>query len=260
MVSIITVCFNSESTIKDTINSVLNQTYPNIEYILIDGDSNDKTLSIIKSYEQKFNDKKIRYKWISEPDIGIYDAMNKGISIADGEIIGILNSDDWYDNDAVLEVVKTFENKTFSIVSGERRKVKFNKMPYGIHFNKKDIKKFIHKEMPVNHPATFVHKTVYNKVGLFDIHYKLSADYDFIYRAYRAEVVFLFTDKILVNMRNSGATYQLKNTFITAKEDYRIRKKNKVKWAYFYYLKRIGFNYLLILRSVYRGIFKDNRN
>lgn len=249
LASIITVSFNSESTIKDTINSVLNQTYANIEYILIDGDSNDKTLSIIKSYEQKFKNKGIQYQWISEPDKGIYDAMNKGISIAKGEIIGILNSDDWYSNNAIKEVVKVFDTHTFTIVSGERRKVRFNKKPYGIHYNEKEIKAYIHKIMPINHAATFVHKTIYKKIGLFDTYYKLSADYDFIYRAYNAGVTFKFTDKIIVNMRSSGATGQLKNLSITAKEDHHIRKKNKVKFAIYYYLKRKGFNLLIIIRD-----------
>ncbi len=254
MVSIITVSFNSETTIKDTINSVLNQTYANIEYILIDGNSIDDTIDIIKSYKQKFKDKGIPYKWISEPDNGIYDAMNKGVSIAKGEIIGILNSDDWYSNNAVEEVVKIFDTHTFTIVSGERRKVRFNKTPYGIHYNKKEIKAYIHKIMPINHAATFVHKNIYEKIGFFDTYYKLSADYDFIYRAYNAGAAFKFTDKIIVNMRNSGATGQLKSLSITAKEDHHIRKKNKVKFATYFYLKRKGFNLLIIIRDSLKKI------
>ena len=258
LISIITVCFNSSGTIKDTIDSVLNQTYSNIEYIIIDGNSTDNTVDIMKSYQQKFKEKGFSYTWISEPDKGIYDAMNKGILMANGEIIGILNSDDWYSIDAISEVVKTFKNKKFALVSGERRKVKFNKKPFGVHYNKKNINDCIHKIMPINHAATFVHKTVYEKIGLFDTSYKLSADYDLIYRAFNASVNFIFIDKIIVNMRNSGATGQLKNLSITAKEDYLIRKKNNVKFAEFYYIKRIGFNLLIIVRNVIRKMMNKD--
>ena len=231
---------------------MLNQTYNNIEYIIVDGKSNDRTVDIIKSYQQKFKEKGISYTWISEPDKGIYDAMNKGISMVNGNIIGIINSDDWYSNDAISEVVKSFKTKIFTIVSGERRKVKFNKKPYGVHYNKKEIKKYIHKVMPINHAATFIHKTVYEEIGIFDTNYKLSADYDLIYRAFNAGVNFLFVDKIIVNMRNSGATGQLKNLSVTAKEDHYIRKKNNVKFAQFYYIKRLGFNFLIIIRDTIR--------
>lgn len=256
LVSIITVCFNSEKTIKDSIESVLNQSYTNIEYILIDGNSTDKTVDLISSYEVEFQKKGMKYNWVSEVDNGIYDAMNKGILKAKGEIIGILNSDDWYNINAVSEIVSTNNNQVNSIISGKRNKVNFEKKILSTIQNRKNIKKNIHRIMPINHPATFVHKTVYEKVGLFDTKYKLSADYDLIFRAYLANVKFLFTDKIIVNMRNSGATYQLTNTFITAKEDYEIRRKNKVKGAYFYYLKKVAFNYLLILRSMLKGNLK----
>ena len=103
--------------------------------------------------------------------------------------------------------------------------------------------------MPINHPATFVHKTIYNKIGLFDTKYKLSADYDFIFRAYNSGARFLFTNKVLVNMRNTGATHQIRNLSITAKEDYFIRKKNKVKLAYVYYIRRLIFNFIVIIRD-----------
>ena len=254
LVSIITVSYNSAYTIEDTINSILNQTHTNIEYVIVDGNSSDDTVKVIKSYEERFIKKGINYKWISEPDKGIYDAMNKGISMVNGKIIGIINSDDWYSNDAISEAVKIFNNKTFAIVSGERRKVKLNKKPYGVHYNKKEIKKHIYKIMPINHAATFVHKSVYEEIGLFDTNYKLSADYDLIYRAFNANVNFLFIDRIIVNMRNSGATGQLKNLSVTAKEDHHIRKKNNVKFAQFYYIKRLGFNVLIIIRDTIRKL------
>jgi glycosyltransferase involved in cell wall biosynthesis len=253
LISVITVCYNSQATIKDTIESVLHQSYNNIEYIIVDGLSSDDTINIVKSYEEKFIAKGISYAWTSEKDSGIYDAMNKGISLAKGELIGILNSDDWYTNSAISTIVKKNKNRQFSIISGQKNKVNFKKEILKTLQNKKEIQKNIYKTMPVNHPATFVHKTVYETIGLFDTQYKLSADYDLIYRAFNAGAQFLFTDKILVNMRNTGETHQTKNLFITAKEDHHIRKKNKVKWTSFYYLKRIGFNYLVIIRDYFRG-------
>lgn len=248
-VSIITVSFNSEDTIKDTIDSILHQTYNNIEYIIIDGNSSDETVSIIKSYEKKFKEKKINYKWISETDNGIYHAMNKGLKIATGGLIGILNSDDYYEPNAVSEIVKKNNSQEFTIISGQKNKVNAQKIILKTFQNKKEISKYIYKTMPINHPATFVHKTVYEKIGLFDTQYKLSADYDLIYRAFNVQAVFLFTDTIIVNMRNTGVTHQNKNLYITAKEDQHIRKKNKVKFTNFYFLKRIGFNFLVIIRD-----------
>ncbi|WKD85552.1 PGL/p-HBAD biosynthesis glycosyltransferase [Polaribacter huanghezhanensis] len=247
--SIVTVSYNSEKTIRDTIKSVLNQVFTNFEYILVDGKSTDKTVEIIKSFENQFKEKKIPYQWISEKDAGIYDAMNKGLKLASGEIIGILNSDDWYTKTAISTVVEKNQNNTNTIISGKKNKVNSKKEILKTIQNKKDIAAYIHKIMPINHPATFVHKTVYDKIGLFDTQYKLSADYDLIYRAFNANASFLFVDEVLVNMRNTGATHQSKNLFITAKEDYHIRKKNKVTLAFFYYLKRIGFNYLVIIRG-----------
>jgi glycosyltransferase involved in cell wall biosynthesis len=255
-ISVVTVCFNSQKTIRDTIESVLNQTYNNIEYIIIDGNSKDATLEIIKSYEPEFKKKKIIFKWISEPDNGIYCAMNKGLALASGDLIGILNSDDWYTDNSLSEIARINRNKSFTVISGKKNKVDSNKKVYKVVQNKKDISRFIYKTMPINHPATFVHKEVYEKIGHFNTKYKLSADYDLIYRAFNANVNFLFSDKAIVNMRNTGATHQTKNLFITAIEDYRIRKENKVNLAWFYYLKRIGFNYLIISRNFLKDIIR----
>lgn len=259
LISVITVCHNSATTIRDTIESVLNQTYTSIEYILIDGNSNDETLDIIKSYEEIFKKKGIKYKYISEVDKGIYDAMNKGLRIAKGNIIGILNSDDWYEENALDEIRNLYnQNKRLSIYVGEMNRVNKDKIPYKINYNIKNISRTIHKAMPINHPASFVHKDVYSKIGLFDIQYKLSADYDFIFRAYNLGVSFLFTDKVIVNMRNSGATSQLENLWITAKEDHLIRKKNNIKWSRFYYIKKLIFNGLVSIRDTLKSVMNKN--
>ena len=117
--SIITVSYNSSKTIEKTINSVLSQTYKDVEYIIVDGASSDGTVEIIKEYEPLFEG---RMKWISEPDNGIYFAMNKGIQMAKGELIGIINSDDWYENDAVEKIVYGWSDagkKPLSVLHGK---------------------------------------------------------------------------------------------------------------------------------------------
>ena len=118
LVSIITVCYNSEKTIYQTMDSVLKQTYSNIEYIIIDGASTDGTLAIIKEFGQRFG---ARMRYVSEPDHGIYDAMNKGISMAGGDIIGIINSDDYYEPDAVEKVIGAYSRGDCAVFYGEMR-------------------------------------------------------------------------------------------------------------------------------------------
>src|SRR5690606_35095214 len=105
LVSIITVSYNSEQTIENTTHHILHQTYRNIEYIVVDGASKDGTMNIVQSYKPLFNEQEIHYKYISEKDSGIYEAMNKGIEMCNGELIGIINSDDWYELDAVENIV-----------------------------------------------------------------------------------------------------------------------------------------------------------
>ena len=112
-ISIITIAYNSEKTISRTIESVYNQTYQPYEYIIVDGLSKDSTVEVAKQYEQKFKEKGIIYRIISERDKGLYDAMNKGITMAEGELIGMINSDDWYEPDALKEVNEVYEKEHF---------------------------------------------------------------------------------------------------------------------------------------------------
>ncbi|SNR17699.1 glycosyltransferase family 2 protein [Tenacibaculum jejuense] len=248
LISIITVTYNSEETIKDTIESVLNQSYENIEYIIVDGASKDTTLNIIRLYEEKFAEKKFAYSWISESDSGIYDAMNKGIDIAKGKLIGIINSDDWYELDAIEKVVNLFQKNSKAIISGAMNRVTHEKKVYKTMLNKNisNVSNF----MPINHPASFVPKDIYTSIGKFDTYYKLSADYDFMFRAFKANIPFLYTEDLLVNMRNSGATSQVKNLWISSSEDYHIQKKNHVKNAFLNYIKKQAFNCLVAFRDI----------
>lgn len=184
-VSIITVCYNSAKTIEQTIQSVIRQNYDNIEYIIIDGGSTDGTIDVIKKYEDK-----ISY-WISEPDNGLYDAMNKGIKIATGEIIGIINSDDWYNEGAVEKVVNCFERNNCGIVYADMITVADN----GVIFRKcaaKINKDHIYFRMIYNHATIFVKKHIYEKYGVFDCQYKIVADYDAMLRFYNQQVVFAY--------------------------------------------------------------------
>lgn len=215
--SIITVCYNAEKTIIDTIESVLNQTYQNYEYIIIDGNSTDSTLKIIDSYSQKFGDK---LKVISEPDNGIYDAMNKGIKIAQGDIIGIINSDDWYEKDALLNVIENKVDNKYSIYYGIMRTVDFA--------NGKEIRCDINSyeyicERMINHPTVFVSKMVYKDYGIFDCKYRNSADYDLMIRFTRhKDIQFVPIYKIQANFRTGGISSSI-NALI---ETMKIKRKN----------------------------------
>lgn len=237
LVSIITVCYNSEKTIIDTLESVLNQTYKNIEYIVVDGLSKDKTVEIIKLYQKKFIEKNISYKWISETDRGLYDAMNKGIKMVSGDIIGIINSDDWYELDAVERIVQEFKKNTCDVVYGNLNVYKNE------HFLEKwesgSIKK-LKKGMTIFHPTMFVYSECYKKNGEFDILYNTAADWDFVLRLYKNKIVFKSMDNILANFRLGGISDNFNKKLIVEKHE--IRKKNKLYkildiWYIYDYLK-----------------------
>lgn len=204
--SIITISYNSERSIERTIKSVLNQSYPNIEYVIVDGASKDNTLNIVKRYEPLFNGRLI---WKSEPDKGIYDAMNKGIRMATGDIIGIVNSDDWLEVDAIDAVAKAIEDNgnerntlycgdiVFHYNNGEKKRLDAN-----ISLFKKQAPLYI--MTGIRHPATFVPRSVYDKIGLFNDKMKLSADQDFILRCYFQGVNFYHVNNVLSNMAAGG--------------------------------------------------------
>lgn len=178
-VSVITVCLNSVKTIEQTIQSVINQSYPDIEYIVVDGQSTDGTLDIIKRYEDKIS------KWVSEPDCGLYDAMNKGIEMSTGDIIGIINSDDRYDKDAVKHAVEAFAADDADIVYGRQSYVHMNGH---ISQSKNAEMEELKYRMVIPHIATFVKKDVYARLGTYDLQYRIAADYDFFLRAYENQV------------------------------------------------------------------------
>ncbi|MCI8966553.1 MAG: glycosyltransferase [Lachnospiraceae bacterium] len=153
VVSIVTVCHNSEKTIRDTIDSVLNQTYPNLEYIIIDGKSTDSTVNIIQEYCQKFNDRDKGYRYVSESDEGIYDAMNKGIHMACGELVGIINSDDWYEPEAVECAVRHYIQQPYDLFYADLRIVGGKRC-----FVKRARNSSWVSSRYWNHPTTFIPK------------------------------------------------------------------------------------------------------
>jgi glycosyltransferase involved in cell wall biosynthesis len=203
-ISIVTVCFNSAKTITDTIESVLNQQLVPHEYILIDGASTDDTLRIIKSYEDAFRTKGISYLFVSEPDKGIYDAMNKGIAIATGELIGIVNSDDWYENHTLALIASQYQmtaNKSNTLFYGIIR-LWVDGKEYAIrryHHN------FISREV-IQHPTCFVPKALYEKYGVFNAAFKVCGDFDILNRFRSKGVEFINIDRVLTNFRVGGAT------------------------------------------------------
>lgn len=202
LISIITPCLNSERTIRQTIESVLHQTYKNIEYIIIDGGSADGTVEIIEEYRSQFHGS---MRYVSEPDHGIYDAMNKGIALATGDVIGILNSDDWYEPDVLKEVRKCFQDPHTEVIYGNLNLIDKNGqvkilMP-------SDIEK-LRYEMEIPHPTVFIRKEVYEKYGAFEKKYKIAADYELMLRLYVKGVNFIYKNIVFANFRMGGISSQ----------------------------------------------------
>lgn len=215
LVSVITVSFNSGATIARTIESVLRQSYRRIEYIVLDGGSSDNSVSILNNAEQKFQG---RMKWRSESDGGMYDAMNKGIALASGELIGILNSDDWYEPDAVETIVDAFQNDGDAIYYGLMKVYDKEQsvLVRGVHHSRLG-------EENINHPACFVPKALYQRHGTFDLAYRSAADYDLMLRFLKQGVKFVSIDKIIANFALGGLTTIERDFGII--ESYAIRKK-----------------------------------
>jgi len=227
-VSIITVCLNSEDTIERTINSVLSQSYPHIEYIVIDGGSVDRTINIIGQYKEKIS------KYISEKDEGIYDAMNKGLSFATGDIVGFLNSDDYYVNERVIELIVGFmvaddvcccygdleyvtRKKPDKVVRSWRSR------PYEDGL----FKKGWHPP----HPTFFVRRHIFKKYGKFDLYYKISADYELMLRLLKKyKVKSCYIPNVLVKMRPAGISNKSLLHILRANiECYRAWRRNNLE-------------------------------
>lgn len=227
-ISIITATYNAATTIEDTILSVASQSYPDIEHIIIDGSSTDGTLSFIKKHENKVA------KVISEPDNGIYDAMNKGISLATGDMIGMLNSDDFYiNNDVISTVVNAFMAKNVDSVFADLVYVRADDLDKIVRYYSSanfNPKKMAYGWMPA-HPTFFVKREIYEQYGLYKTDYQIAADYELIARfLVKSKVSYSYIPKVLVKMRTGGAsTRNLKSNWILNKEIVRACRENGIE-------------------------------
>ena len=211
-VSIITVTFNSEKYLEDTLESIFSQSYPDIESIVIDGKSTDGTLSILQKYQNKIT-------YISEPDTGIYDAMNKGIALATGDIIGILNSDDvLFDKEIINKVVNSFSSDLDCVYGNVILVNESNKIVRNYSSANFKLKDFEFGHMPP-HPSFYVRKEAFQKFGHYNTSFKISADYDLLSRfMYIHKLKSKYLDFIIVKMRDGGISSSIKNKWLLNKE------------------------------------------
>lgn len=241
-ISLITVCYNSENSIRKTIESVLSQNYQNIEYIIIDGASKDNTLKIIGEYHNQIA------KFISEKDNGIYDAINKGISMASGEIVGILNSDDvFYDNNVISLIADKFKSdKNLESIIGD---IVFVNQFGKVHRHYSSLNwtpnKFSRGLMPP-HPTFYCKRTLFDKFGLYRTDFKIAADYELLARfLYVNKINFEYVPRIMVTMSLGGvSTKSFRSNLRINKEVLRACKLNNIKTnlfklytKYFYKIK-----------------------
>ncbi len=231
--TIITVSYNSEKTIEKTLQSVLNQTEQDYEYLIIDGASSDSTLEIVKKYEPLFEGK---LKIFSEKDEGIYDAMNKGIRKAQGTLIGMVNSDDYYEKDALENMKRAYlslseSERKYVILYGMQRRLRD-----GLEIEIEFINDRILGESMICHPTCFVSKAVYDEYGTYDTNYKSAADLDFLLRIKRkTDTVFVPVYNIISNFNLGGMSSSARG----AKEAARIRYKYGV-------YSRLRMNYVIM--------------
>ncbi|MCK4799036.1 MAG: glycosyltransferase [Spirochaetes bacterium] len=232
-ISIITVVYNSKNTIKETIESVLHQDYPLIEYIIIDGQSNDGTLDIIKMYKDKIS------KLISEKDNGIYDAMNKGIKLANGDIIGILNSDDIFENNKVIsKVVKIFKTNSINSLYADLKYVNRYDTDKIIRYWKSSpfIKNSFKNGWHPPHPTFFVKKEIYEKYGYYNLNFKISADFELMLRFLeRYNISTYYLPESIIKMRIGGkSNMNIFNILLGNINCYKAFKFNNVNISLFY--------------------------
>lgn len=233
-ISIITACYNSEKTISRTIESILNQTYQDIELIVIDGDSSDDTLEKLNNYSKNIS------FMISERDNGIYDALNKGLKQSNGDIIAFLHSDDFYPNNKILEnVINQFKiNDKVDIVLGDIAFIdnnkNFKRFYSGENFN------FNYGIMPP-HPSTFIKKKYYNSYGNFNLKYKIASDYDLLFRFIILNKAGIrYSNNILVYMKPGGKSNKnIYSIFNLNKEIYDIHKSHNKPIRLFNLLRKI---------------------
>ncbi len=230
-VSIITVTLNSEKYLADCIQSVMRQRYTNIEHIIVDGKSTDGTLQIIKKHENYIS------KWISETDRGMYDAINKGIAIATGDIIGILNSDDIFASDNVIaNIVRCFKKENTDSVYGDLVYVKPSntekvfRLWKGVRYKRY---RFRYGWMPA-HPTFYMKRSLIEKYGPYENHYYTAADYEFMARyLYKYRISATYLEQLVVKMRTGGASnITIKGRLRANRRDFLAMKRNNIPFSF----------------------------
>ena len=221
-------------TLRDTIQSVLSQSFPDIEYILVDGLSQDRTIKIVKEYEPLFQN---RLKWVSEKDSGLYDAMNKGIRMATGDIIGIINSDDFYfRNDVITKIVEAFNDNNVQAIYGDVRFVNPNNLDRTVRYysSKRFVPSLFRFGFMPAHPTFFTYRKYFDQFGYYKTNYKIAADYELLVRflyVHRLKSKYLPLD--FMKMRTGGAsTASIKSNILLNEEIVRACKENGIWTCY----------------------------
>lgn len=237
-VSIITVCYNRQKTIAKSIESVIHQDYSNIEYIVVDGDSIDGTKDVIESYSDKIT------KYISEPDKGMYDAINKGLNMATGDIVGLMHSDDvFYDTNVISKIVETFNSNPGAdaiygngiyITNDDEEKIVRNRI--GGEYSHKKIKS---GWLPL-HPTVYIKKTIIEKFGHYNLDFKIASDTEFLLRyLYKYKINVAYLNTYVVKMRMGGLSTNYKRAFEVLREDYKIYKFHNISGVRVVFQKKI---------------------
>lgn len=254
-ISIITATFNSGKTLRDTLNSVLHQSYNDYEHIIIDGNSTDNTLDIVKEFEPRY---KGRLKWISEPDKGLYDAMNKGIRLATGDVIGLLNSDDFYSSEVILEAI-ALNITSVDAIYGDIHFVDDSDLTKCVRYYSSasfSPKKMRMGFMPA-HPSFYCRREIYLKYGLFDNSFKIAADFEQLLRLiYIHGIKTRYLPLDFVTMRTGGvSTSGFQSYKRIFSEHLKAYRKNGVRSNFF--LETIRYPYKLGELLAYKLGFKD---
>jgi len=229
-ISIVTVAHNSSSTIRDTIESVLNQTYADIEYIIVDGLSIDQTVPIIVEYHSRFNG---RMRWISEKDDGIYDAMNKGIRMATGDLVGILNSDDFYHKTSIISTIAdAFGNSLTQAAFADVRYVEPNNLEKTVRYysSKKFTPNLFRFGFMPAHPTFFTYRKYYEAFGYYNTSYSIAADYELLIRfLYKNKLKYQYLPVDMLKMRTGGvSTTSWRSNYVLNREIVRACSENRI--------------------------------
>lgn len=246
-ISIITVTYNRANVITDAIKGVLHQKYKDYEYIIVDGASNDNTKEILKAYESTFEG---RMQWISEPDNGLYDAINKGIKMATGDIVGIINSDDFFHRDDTFNVIaKAFENKDIDAIYGDEVDVDTNNPTKKQVYSGAFFRTWMYRigMMPA-HQTLYARKDLFEKYGYYKTNYKIAADFELMLRFfYVNKVKIRYINEEILTFRTGGISTQWKNKILLNKETVRACRENNL----FCILPMIWLKYFLKIKQLF---------